>query len=76
MGMALNYLWLDDWHIVGSLFPFFFFLNLRDDDEMVYSLKKQSRTQNREETKSAYCGSLKLAVSNVCGSGLYSRQVY
>ena len=48
MGMVLNYLWLDDWHIVVPLFPFSFF---SDDDEMVYSLKKQSRKQNREGTK-------------------------
>jgi len=48
MGMVLNYLWLDDCHIVVPLFLFSFF---SDDDEMVYSLKKQSRTQNREEKK-------------------------
>ena len=50
MGMVLNYLWLDDWHIVVPLF-LFLFSYFSDDDEMVYSLKKQSRKQNREETK-------------------------
>ena len=48
MEMVLNYLWLDDWHIVVPLFLFSFF---SDDNEMVYSLEKQSRKQNREETK-------------------------